>query len=78
MMETPQTPQVRVPDDTELTHGSNATVTTNNDTEVVMGGTNDPATSRSETLPDTTLPDAQLEQGSPAPAKKNGGYNFLE
>ncbi|CAI7642488.1 unnamed protein product [Penicillium viridicatum] len=85
-MDTPQTPQVRVPGETpestqpEPNTIATATATANhNSTEVEMGGTQD--TNQAEPEPaqqDATLPDVQAEPEPPAPAKKNSGFNFLD
>jgi hypothetical protein len=80
-MDTPA-PQVRVPGETTSTRPeANAAVTPTtsclNVTEVEMGGAQDPATSQSEPIhEDATPQDVQLE--APTPAKKDGGFNFLE
>ncbi|KAJ5473650.1 hypothetical protein N7475_003216 [Penicillium sp. IBT 31633x] len=79
-METPQTPQVRVPGETsESTQPeANATATTNhNSTEVreIQDLTTSQPVSTQE---DVIIPDAQAEQEPPTPAKKNAGFNFLE
>lgn len=84
-MDTPQTPQVRVPGEPESTQPepnatATATATANhNSTEIEMGGTQD--TNQAEPEPaqqDAILPDVQAELEPPAPAKKNSGFNFLE
>ncbi|CAG8889511.1 unnamed protein product [Penicillium egyptiacum] len=84
-MDSPQTPQVRVPGETESTQPEpnatvTVTVTANHDcTEIEMGGTQD--TSQPEPEPaqqDSTLPDVQAEPELTPPAKKSAGFNFLE
>lgn len=85
-MDTPQTPQVRVPGETpestqsEPNATATATATANhNSTEVEMGGTQD--TNQAEIEPaqqDATLPNVQPQPEPPAPAKKNSVFNFLE
>ncbi|KGO65016.1 hypothetical protein PITC_042350 [Penicillium italicum] len=84
-MDTPQTPQVRVPGETpDTTQEPNATATAtatvnHNSTEVEMGGTQDTSQPDSEPAQeDSTLPDVQAEPEPPAPAKKNSGFNFLD
>ncbi|KAG0156546.1 hypothetical protein PDIDSM_3727 [Penicillium digitatum] len=78
-MDTPQTPQVRVPGETpESTQKPNATATANHNSEVEMGGTQ--GTSQPDPEPaqeDSILPDVQAELEA-APTKKISGFNFLD